>query len=202
MEQTKKYVISIDVGIIHLAIVGAFIEEDFSYTDIDFCELVDITNFVRNCNILECDLYHERSISDWMAHFFKNKHELLSRASYILVERQPLCGLVAVQELINTKYRDKTILVQPSAMHKHFDIGTFTYDHRKDVVCKIANSHLKNFPHFIKNERKHDMADAYCILSYWCNFMKKIYIRDKKLIEWKRNNSSFVAEMESFKYNI
>jgi len=176
------YIISIDIGFEHFAIVGANVsepydlrstrfEEPYKLEDVTLCKLINIKNLMLDCSDADCKLKHALCISDYMAHLFKLYHDFFEKADIILIERQPPQGFIAVQELILFTYRDKSILVSPNSMHKHFSMSK-VQKLRKMFTEKFSKERLQPFPDYANNERKHDMGDAYCILVYYLSNLR------------------------------
>lgn len=190
-------VTSIDIGIKNLGLTSAFLNDDYSIHTVHHCELVDIT---KNCSIRGCCLYHTNSITDRMMHFFRDYEDLLEKSSFILVERQiPTSGLCAIQELVNFKYRDKTILVCPSSMHSHFGIGNLDYERRKKATIDMSFKWLGDQKEFVFNEKKDDIADSWCYIKYFSDYKSK-ELREQKIREsW--SNSKFVKDINKFRYD-
>lgn len=164
----NMYIISIDIGFEHFAIIGAQVYENFKLDSIILCKLINIKKLVTDCNNSECTLRHDLCITDYMYHLFNIYEKEFDMADYILVERQPPKGFVAVQELIVYKYRDKVVLVSPNAVHKHFMMPK-TQKFRKMFTVGMANNKLSKFLDYSGNTRKHDMSDAYVQLMYYLN---------------------------------
>jgi len=165
------YIISIDIGFEHFAIIGANVSEYYKLEDVTLCKLINIKNLMLECSDTDCELKHTLCISDYMAHLFKMYHDFFEKANTILIERQPPQGFVAVQELILFKYRDKAILVSPNSMHKHFSMSK-VQKLRKMFTEKFSKERLQSFPDYSNNERKHDMGDAYCLLVYYLSELR------------------------------
>lgn len=197
-------ILSIDVGILHLGMVGTEIE-DFERSsvikeeEIYFCDLINITSLINNCKN-DCELYHDKTICDYMMHFFKKYRKEFDKVDKILVERQPLTGLISVQDLILREYREKTILISPNSMLKYFDILKYEYEHRKTLTEKIASSYLIKFKSFCFNTRKHDMADAFCILYYFLTLERKKIENKKEKEICIKNFGNFIFELQKYKY--
>ena len=191
------FVIGIDIGIYHMGVVGVKINQNYTINEIEFCKLVDIKNY--SCN-RDCKLFHDECIADYMSHFFKENQTVLDRADHIIIERQPPMGLIAIQELLVFKYRSKSKLVSPSSMHCHFSISDLNYEQRKIRVVKMIEHQLNKFKSFTKLERKHDVADALCILKFWLFKENQKYEEAKRLEEWKANNSTFIKNLNDYRY--
>lgn len=181
------YIISIDIGFEHFAMIGANVTPYWKLEEVVTCKLINIKNLVLDCNNCDCKLQHSMCISDYMAHLFHIYNDIFQKADTILIERQPPQGFIAVQELILFKYREKSILLSPNSMHKHFSMSK-VQKLRKMFTEKFSQRHLQSFPDYAKNDRKHDMGDAYCQLIYYLNVKESnrrtskyfTYLNDKK----------------------
>ncbi len=198
-----KY-IGVDIGIIHFSMVGAEVNDlerktVIEYDEIYFCELINITELIDECPV-GCKLHHEKTICDYMMHLFQKYRQIFDEADEILIERQPLQGLVSVQDLILREYRDKSKLVSPNSMHKYFGIGDYNYDHRKILVEKRANDYLSGFKQFCFNERKHDMADAFCIMYYYLTVIKEEVQEKAREKRFRETHKVFLKKLEDYRY--
>ena len=191
-------VFSIDIGLYHLGMVLATLNQDGTIDEIHDCDLIDIT---IGCSTIGCQLHHEKNIADYMSHFFANYHESLEEADVILVEQQPPGGFISIQELIRFQFRDKTITVNPRSVHCHFDIGYLDYEKRKKASELIANSALCGFKNYSFQERKHDISDAYCQLRYWSVLKQREYFERKSKEEYERDFGGIIKDLEMFRFN-
>ncbi len=201
-------IISIDVGIIHLGFLEANVSDSFvsrqevlEYFEIVYCELIDITDLVRKCDDPGCTLYHDKVICDYMSHFFKKYKSQFDSADVILIERQPLMGLCAIQEIIMFNYRNKSVLISPNAMLNFFGILGYEYEIRKIKTEEIAKPYLSQFKDFIFNERRHDLADSLCIMYYYLCTKRKEYTKTIENSENKEKFDRIYAKMKTFMYN-
>lgn len=199
-------ILSIDVGIIHLALVYAILRPDYLSRletiieeEIVFCDLIDITQLIY-CNDKDCELYHDKIICDYMLHLFKKYRKIFDESDIILIERQPITGLVAVQELILREYRSKSKLISPNAMLNYMGILNIPYEDRKKYTEKFAMNCLGSLKVFIFNQRRHDMADAFCILYYFISLKREDYKNNEKEKEHRFNNKKFIKNMELYLY--
>jgi Holliday junction resolvasome RuvABC endonuclease subunit len=163
-------VASIDVGITHLALVFARISESFQLIRVQRTECVDSTQFEHTRVSAElCTLGHTKTTADRIAHVVQERQHLFDACHHILIERQPLQGHTHVEQVLFMLFRARASLVSPNAMHKHFRINHFTYEGRKQQVVRIVDEllPLHHFPHYHSLERKHDVADAICLLLFW-----------------------------------
>ncbi len=181
-------ILSIDIGIINLALVNVNINDKYEIIDRPIVYLINLLNY-NNCH---CNLIHSKNISSYMKHLFKEYENIFNDADIILVERQPLVGIKDVEQIINYEYQNKVILISPNSVHSYFGIGDFTYEQRKEFTTNFASSYIPDITNF---ERKHDIADAYCQLLYYLN------LQHKKQIKNNIDNSKFSTDINQFKYN-
>lgn len=60
-------------------------------------------------------------------------------------------------------FKDKVCLISPVSMHTHFGMRHLDYDGRKERTVSLSERFANvNIPY----ERKHDIADAICMLLY------------------------------------
>ena len=179
------YIISIDIGLNNLGIVGGYLN------NINLCKKVDIKALCQYCAIKNCGLYHNLCMSDYVSHFIQGYQKYLNMADIILIERQPPCGFISIQELFVFQYRDKVKMISPNSVHKYFDITHYNYERRKEFVTQYAENALKMFPDFKDNKRKHDVSDAYCMIIFWLhteNRTKAITLQEKTKLNLERFN--------------
>ena len=195
-EYSYEYcVMSIDIGILHLGLSVTTLDEEYNIIEIVWIDLIDITKFTHTWGIRKekCKLFHTKTFCDWLNHVFQENIFFFEIADYILIERQPPMGLVAVEQLIFSRWREKAILISPNSMHKYFNIGHKDYDNRKIATEKIAKMFLKNkalVEQLGYYHRVHDITDSICIMLFWVNNKKKEYRekqREKRIMERKIN---------------
>jgi hypothetical protein len=185
IEECGKSVLCIDIGILNLGLSVGFIDEEFNIEEIAYVDLINITEFTHDRELkgCECKMYHSKSIADWMDHLFAEHLPLFRDCDYILIERQPPCGLVAIEQIIYYKWRDKCVLLSPRSMHKHFKIGSYDYESRKEKTMSIATSLYKwnqrAIDRYEQFERKHDISDSICLMGYWLHKKKERYLERK-----------------------
>lgn len=164
-------VASIDVGIVNLAV--AFVEVDsdtYQLTRIVRVENVDSTKFEHGTVCYDaCTLGHTKTATDRIMHFIQERAALFDTCARILIERQPIQGHTDVEQLLYMVFRDKAELVSPNSMHKLLNIGHLTYEWRKVKTVEFADTMLDpiTFHEYHSMERRHDIADALCLLIYW-----------------------------------
>lgn len=131
--------------------------------------------FVKKVSLEDYKYIHTNDIVDLVPLFVDAHKYIFDAADKILIERQPPGGFTNIEVLLNYMFRDKVVLVSPVSMHTHFGMRHLTYEERKERVVEIANKYLKNE---IPYDRKHDVADALCMILYY-NFRVSVHIFDK-----------------------
>ena len=192
-------VLSIDIGILHLGISVSLLDEEYNLIEIIWFDLLDITKF--KCDRESCQLNHSKTFTDWLGHVWISEYDFFEQVDYILIERQPPCGLVAVEQLIFSRWRSKAILISPNSMHKYFNIGHQDYDQRKVSTEKIARMFIKN--KFLVEQlefynRKHDITDSICIMIFRIKKKHQLYldeIRTRRIMERKLHLKKYGKQM-------
>lgn len=182
-----RYLLSIDIGIHHLALVLLETHLDYEIRDVVWMELVDITHFqhLDAHSASECPLFHSKTITDWLMHVFRLNHELFELVESILIERQPPGGQIAVEQLIFCLYRHKAKLVHPRSVHAFFSWNHVDYDERKRRATKVLEYRLQRnsrdwvWKEYQEYRRQHDLADAYCQAVYFCTQEQAQFRRQK-----------------------
>lgn len=178
-------IVSCDVGIVNLAFVKVSVEE-WNIQNIIDAFVVDITKIP--CIPTLCTLHHSNTVYDQVEHLLQFYERFFKNVDVVLIERQPICGLVHVEQILYGELRKRfscqTDLVSPNAMHKWLGITNLDYDQRKAFTTKFATDYLSFNTQFSTRLRKHDMADALCLLLFWLDKKKKL--QQKQLEEEKR----------------
>jgi hypothetical protein len=152
---------SIDIGILHLGLVSCDVTWDRII--VNHVHLVDIT---KRCRRLDCKLNHTNHMVDRVDHFIQDHWDILDKADKILVEKQPITGLISVEQLLFDRLRAKVEFIYPVSMHKYFGIRKLNYDERKEFLVEKTRPHLTGSI-YDTLERKHDVADAMAMIIYW-----------------------------------
>lgn len=178
-----KTILSIDIGIHHLGLSAGYVDKGWKLLEITWVDMVDITQYTHNLiDNNNCKLYHGNTIADRMEHIFQEYYPVFNEVDYILIERQPINGLVAVEQIIYYRWRTKCCLVSPRSMHKHFSIGCYDYEQRKKRTMQIAekeNWHKRAIERYESFERKHDISDSVCIMIFWLAKKRQVYLEQK-----------------------
>ena len=201
METIK--VLSIDIGIINLGYVFAELSETVNVLE---CNRINITHMKHNKVKREnCQLHHECCIPDYLDHFIQEYIHLFDSADTILIERQPVMGLMNVQDLLFIRFRKKIRLISPNSVHKFFKMTKGEYEIRKNESNAIAIEYLEKFVSYQNNERRHDISDAMLMVLYY--FKNNCF---KKIIEVKLpfckaklpfNSTKFdITDLEQFRF--
>lgn len=184
-------VLSIDIGIKHLGISVTLLDDEYDIIEIIWIDLVDIQVYTHKDgpSKKECKLKHTKTFCDWINHVFQENMELFEKATAILIERQPPMGLVGIEQLIFSRWREKAFLISPNSMHKFFHIGHYDYEQRKVETERITRKSLYNHSALSEKfdcyHRVHDIADSICMMLFWINIKKKeLYaFREKERIK-------------------
>lgn len=165
-------VLGIDIGVSHLAYCLC----DYNDLHVEACKLTNLNKIILRCKNKKCQIPHTRETVDKMLHFFELNKQVFAQADVVAIERQPITGILNVQDLIFMKYREKAVLVSPNAMHNLFSMKG-DYDARKEKAqCMFvqASKTSEANEEYSKWCRRHDIADAYCIARYFIETDKSL----------------------------
>lgn len=148
-------ILGIDIGYHNLALVLA----ECSKTEVNIidCKKVSLEDYkyIKSNDIVD------------LVPLMMDEHKyLFNEAHQVVIERQPPGGFTNVECLINYISRPKSILISPNAMHAFFGFGHLDYENRKHGTEKIAFQYLKDNEYYMKLDRKHDIADAVCLILF------------------------------------
>lgn len=164
-------VASIDVGIVNLGVAFVYVDDATSKLQrILHVENVNTTLIThQRVPQAECTLGHTKTATDRVMHFIQERADMFAQCAVVLIERQPIQGHTDVEQVLFMHFRDRAELVSPNSMHKLLQIGHLTYEWRKFKTVEFADTMLDpaQFPEYHQMERKHDVADALCLLIYW-----------------------------------
>lgn len=165
--------LSIDVGLKNMALVlfrwkchPRHAPEIIGY------ERIDLTNLPhRRICMSKCNIPHTNEMADHVAHFIQEYFDWLNEADKILIERQPPGGLTEIHSLLLFKFRSKTTLISPNAVHAYYTINHLNYEERKVRSLLFArNRHPGVIPE--TDDRWHDVSDAIMMGHWWCSQQK------------------------------
>ena len=132
-------------------------------------------DYVKKVSLEDYKYIKTNDMVDLVPLFVEDHKEIFDDADTILIERQPPGGFTNIEILLNYMFRDKVVLVSPVSMHTHFGMRHLDYDQRKERTVTIANKYLEED---IPYERKHDIADALCMILYH-NFRVSVHFFDR-----------------------
>jgi hypothetical protein len=136
---------------------------------------VDV-EFMKKVSLEDYKYIHSNDIVDLIPLFVEDHRFIFdASADTILIERQPPGGFTNIEVLLNYMFKDKVILVSPVSMHTHFGMRHLNYEERKERTVSIADKYIEGE---IPYERKHDIADALCMILYY-NFRVSVHFFDK-----------------------
>lgn len=189
------YITSIDVGLHNLGIIKC----EICNSDINICdfELVDLYKY-RNSHS-ELHMFIDCLISEYK-HIFDSK--------YILIERQPPGGLIAIQEVLSFIFKDKVKIISPRSVHSKLGLSYYCYNSRKIETEKILKSKIDEqnnivlLNKFDTIKRKHDIADAYCMINYFVYYVLYVKIKKKQICSDISIDLDTYFDKFSFKKNI
>jgi hypothetical protein len=164
-----RYILSIDVGIHHLAMILIEATPDYAHKNVVWFELVNITQFQHLDTHAgkTCTIPHTRTVADWLSHLFYLNTELFDLCEKILIERQPPGGQIAIEQLLFFQFRSKAVLIHPRSVHAFFGWTDCNYEERKNRSIQVLEYALtRSKRDWLSKEyqaipRKHDISDAY-----------------------------------------
>ena len=156
-------VTGIDIGLHHMGLMkGEIDDKNYNKFSLDKFDLIDLSK------------YGEKEIYLMLDHMFKEYADYFD-VDKLIIERQPPGGLLSIQEVIAFKYKDIVNLVSPRSVHCFIGSNYYTYDRRKlisiDYTIKYLIRHMDTDikKQFFALPRKHDIADAFCMIAYFGN---------------------------------
>jgi hypothetical protein len=130
--------------------------------------------YMKKVSLEEYKYIYSNDFVDLIPLFVEDHQSIFDSADKILIERQPPMGFTNIEILLHYMFKDKVTLVSPVSMHVHFGMRHLDYDQRKERTISIAE---KYFDGEIPYERKHDIADALCMIVYY-NFRTSVHSFD------------------------
>jgi len=172
----------VDIGLVNLGLVEMEVTSEFEVNQVLFADRLDITILKHNVVPREqCRLYHTADAVDRVHHFLQEYAAYFKRADYVLLERQPIGGLVHVEQLLYDAFREKTVLCSPVKMHRYFNLPKKDYEKRKERTTEIAKRYLETLDVWKQcSDRLHDVADAVCIGMWWLSVKREAYLQEQR----------------------
>jgi hypothetical protein len=131
--------------------------------------------YVKKVNLEDYKYIKSNDFVDLVPLFVEDHQDIFDAADKILIERQPPGGFTNIEILLHYMFKDKVSLISPVSMHIHFGMRHLDYDQRKERTVSIAEKYIEDE---IPYERKHDIADALCMIIY-DNFKSCVHFFDK-----------------------
>ena len=162
---------SIDVGRTNFAyVIGTLETAGITITDAQVLDLGSLRH-VR-VPFADCQLRHSRSAADLVLHLLQERPEI-SSSEVVLIERQPLGGLQDIEQVL-CALLGQAVLISPRTLHLFLGSGGYDYDGRKVISERYAAHALSRIQGYPEASRRHDMADAYCMLDMVCSAWRVI----------------------------
>jgi hypothetical protein len=158
-------VLAIDIGYHNMGLVLA---------DSDAGPKIEV-EYVKKVSLEDYKYLKSNDMVDLVPLFVEDHQEVFNAADKILIERQPPGGFTNIEILLHYMFKDKVSLISPVSMHTHFGMRHLDYDQRKERTVSIAEKYISGE---IPYERKHDIADALCMIVYY-NFRTTVHLFDK-----------------------
>ena len=158
-------VLAIDIGYHNMGLVLA---ESSTGPKID-------VEYIKKVSLEDYKYIHSNDFVDIIPLFVEDHRDLFDKAEKILIERQPPGGFQNIEILLHYMFKDKVTLVSPVSMHVHFGMRHLNYEQRKERTVSIAEKYIDGD---IPYERKHDIADALCMILYH-NFKSCVHFFDQ-----------------------
>lgn len=160
----------IDIGLHNLGLIRCIVKGT-EITTLHF-ELVDLYKYRSNQSELHMLV---KELVDEYTYMFDS--------DFIVIERQPPGGLVAIQELLGFMFKEKVTFISPRSVHSKLGLSYYDYDTRKCMAEKLFVKNLQDkelLDKYNNLTRKHDIADAYCLVKYFATYC--LYCRREKVI--------------------
>lgn len=158
-------VLAIDIGFHNMGLVLAEFEDNPNIR----------VEYIKKVSLEDYKYLRTNDMVDLVPLFVEDHQDIFDSADKILIERQPPGGFTNIEILLHYMFKDKVVLVSPVSMHTHFGMRHLNYEERKERTIEIATKHLKEE---IPYERKHDIADALCMILYY-NFRVSVHFFDR-----------------------
>jgi hypothetical protein len=135
---------------------------------------IDI-EYIKKVSLEDYKYLRSNDFVDLIPLFVEDHQDIFDSVDKILIERQPPGGFTNIEILLHYMFKDKVILISPISIHTHFGMRHLDYEERKDRSIRLAEKYTNiDIPY----ERKHDIADAFCMIVYF-NFKVTTHIFDK-----------------------
>ena len=146
-------VLAIDIGYHNMGLVLAEFEDN---------PKINVRK-IKKVSLGDYKYIQTNDIVDLVPLFVEEHQEWFDMVDKILIERQPPGGFTNIEVLLHYMFKDKVVLISPVSMHTHFGMRNLDYEQRKERTVSIMENHISEE---IPYERKHDIADAFCMIMY------------------------------------
>lgn len=184
MTLALRRILGCDVGIVHLGLAVIEATEDGRSRRAVHLECVDVTEYThRRLDADTCTLPHTREISDRVMHAVAERADLFASCDRVVIERQPMQGLQAVQALLFNHCRDRSELVHPMRLHSHHRehhglVRGADYEQRKAHFESWAAGWVHDWDARTRHmPRRHDVADALAIADFHLHGVREEFAR-------------------------
>jgi hypothetical protein len=181
---------AIDVGMVNLGFILAIVsDETYEIEQICLAQRIDLTVFCHErVSRKECKLHHSNDACDRVQHFIQEYQPYLQEADVVLIERQPITGLIHIEQLLFQAFRDKAILCSPTKMHTVLGMTRCDYDKRKEESIALAAPYLQDLEAWTEYaDRRHDISDAMCLILFWTQLKQDEH---EKLVQKQERNAA------------
>ena len=159
-------VVAFDVGHTNLAVVKAkACTVGYTIDNVLHCSLNNLSKF--RCTGLDCIFDKDDNTSAHkVMHFLETKgYDITNDADYIVIERQPLCGLTGIEQtlyaFLKLKYKTTKYisLISPNSLHAYYGMSTIRKERKLESI-HMTEQYLCEFKQYKRSRKKDDMADA------------------------------------------
>ena len=158
-------ILAIDVGYHNMGIVLANSSDKGPKVEVEYIKKVSLADY---------KYIKSNDFVDTIPLFVEDHQSIFDGADRILIERQPPGGFQNIEILLHYMFKDKVTLISPVSMHVHFGMRHLNYEERKERTVVISEKYMGEIPY----ERKHDIADALCMIIFY-NFRTEVHYFDK-----------------------
>ena len=158
-------ILAIDIGYHNMGIVLANSSDKGPKVEVEYIKKVSLADY---------KYIKSNDFVDTIPLFVEDHQSIFDGADRILIERQPPGGFQNIEILLHYMFKDKVTLISPVSMHVHFGMRHLDYEERKERTVVISEKYMGEIPY----ERKHDIADALCMIIFY-NFRTEVHYFDK-----------------------
>ena len=172
--------VGVDIGVTNFAFVCAKVTVNLKEIQITKVARVDLAKYDQ-CTESGCSIKrHGKDASCRIQHLVREYTDILA-ADILVVEQQPPGGIKDVEHSLVTLAETSGIdvkLVSPRSMHSHYGIQHKSYQNRKQWTQQHFERTVGLITGFSEEHRKHDIADAWCLLTYTLYKMRRARLQE------------------------